>query len=106
MEGQQWRSLIGDIAFLSVVCVLGLKHVLSEGVLATLLAAYAAGRFGVAHGKQQAAIALTSGPSGTGSSGPGASPTPNGEAGGSGTSVPPISRAHRQTLGALIGVKV
>jgi hypothetical protein len=70
MEGQRWMSMIVDLAFFAVIGLLGLKRVLSEPILAALLSSYAAHRFGVAMGKQQAVIALSgSGGSGSGSSG-------------------------------------
>jgi hypothetical protein len=76
VEGQRWHSTLVDLAFFATVCLLGFKLVLHETVLATLLGMYAAGRFGVAHGKQQAVIALSGGgnsnppgPPGSGSSG-------------------------------------
>lgn len=80
MEGQRWHSTVVDLAFFVTVCLLGFRQVLHETVLATLLGMYAAGRFGVAHGKQQAVIALSG--SGSGS----VPPTGSGGSGGSGAS--------------------
>lgn len=47
-----------DCVFFLVVAYLGLRHALSEPILAALLSAYTAHRFGISMGKQQAVIAL------------------------------------------------
>jgi len=60
MEGQRALSTLVDIAFFVIVGIFGLNHILSEAVLATLLSGYAAHRFGIASGKQQAIVALSS----------------------------------------------
>jgi len=76
MEGQRALSTIVDLAFFIVIGLLGWHKVLSEAVLATLLSAYTAHRFGIASGKQQAIVALGSGgsvPPGSGGSGPSSS---------------------------------
>lgn len=62
---------ITDLAFFAVVGYLGVHHTLGEPVLATLLSAYVAHRFGVAMGKQQAVIALSNNSGGGGGGGGG-----------------------------------
>lgn len=66
MEGQRILATLVDLAFFVVVGLLGMKRILSEGVLATLLSGYVAHRFGVASGKQQAIVAATLGGGGGG----------------------------------------
>src|SRR5512147_2406420 len=73
MEGQRALSTIVDLAFFVVIGLLGWHKVLSEAVLATLLSAYTAHRFGIASGKQQAIVALGSAGSSGGSVPPGSS---------------------------------
>ena len=66
MEGQRILATLVDLAFFVVVGLLGMRRILSEGVLATLLSGYVAHRFGVASGKQQAIVAATLGGGGGG----------------------------------------
>ena len=67
---------IRDCIFFLVVAYLGLHHAIGEPILAALLSAYTAHRFGISMGKQSAVIALNNGPgTGTGGTGGGASGT-------------------------------
>lgn len=60
-----------DCVFFLVIGFLGHKHVIGEPILAALLSAYTAHRFGVSMGKQQAIVSLNNsgGGGGTGTSG-------------------------------------
>jgi hypothetical protein len=54
---QSLTSMLVDVIFFVVVLCFGKWHVISSDALASLLSAYAGGRFGVAFGKQQTALA-------------------------------------------------
>lgn len=52
--GQRLLSTLVDLAFFAVVALFGVKKIISEVLIGTLLSGYAASRFGVAMSKQQA----------------------------------------------------
>lgn len=62
---------IRDCIFFLVVGYLGSKRIIGEPILAALLSAYTAHRFGLSMGKQQAVIALSGGATGSSSTGGG-----------------------------------
>ena len=74
--GQRIESAIVDVIFLGLIGYLAAHHVLSEAVIAGIFGTYAAGRFGIKAGKQQAAILarVTAGGGGDGSNGPPSAP--------------------------------
>jgi len=70
--GQRFVAAVVDICFFVVIALFGIRKVIGEVLIGTLLSSYAAYRFGVAQGKQQAVTAMhTSGAYGGGPGGSG-----------------------------------
>jgi hypothetical protein len=91
-QGQRLYSTITDLAFFVVIALFGLNKIIGEPIIAALLSSYAAYRFGVAQGKQQAAVAISGAMGGGGGGGGG------GGVGGGGGGARPASSAAAAPL--------
>jgi hypothetical protein len=79
--GQRFIAAIVDVCFFAVIALFGIHKIIGEVLIGTLLSSYAAYRFGVAQGKQQAVTAMSN--SGAFGSGGGGSGGPSSGSGGS-----------------------
>lgn len=57
--GQRFIAAIVDVCFFAVIALFGIHKIIGEVLIGTLLSSYAAYRFGVAQGKQQAVTAMS-----------------------------------------------